>query len=863
MKKFLLILCFISLSTNATLGQNWQTSNTALTTIRNVSAVNDDVVWVNDSNLNNGFSISIDGGITWESKNYPSLFIDNNFGLGMLSAVDTNTAYIIVSLADNPALVGLYKTTDAGDTWLREGTIFNSVDAFPNHVHFWDNNNGVAVGDNFEVFVYQNGTWFDQSSQVSSAGFYSANSPDFIRIVGDSIYLLTNAGTILKSADKGVTWTELTTPFSNFDNLSFEFKDDLNGMLVFNDNASNQIYLTADGGITWNLSGSNVANLLSKIEYVPNEDRFYSAGVLTPELGLSYSDDNGATWTIDSQFNTLFVGEIESTSNGTLFAGVGSDVYYQNQIPLNNLIENAILINSFPFTDNDVRLDLATASGINDSSGCPVGNYNAVYYKFTATESAQFEVFIEDTNSDPVGTSFAIIYTAPNLNVTNESELSIATACGFSASSYLDVVQGTNYYVLIHRSQENASSNIIFESTPVLAVPASERDALIALYNATNGDNWERNTNWNSTELVGNWEGIRTTNIGGIGHVSEINLGGNNLTGTLPTEIGSFPELTYLGLWGNLITGNIPPEIGNLINLKTLDITPNTFSGSIPDEIGNLINLEVLWLNQNGLTGTIPSSFQNLTSLRELYLMGSVNVDSEWSDSAYNGDFPDLTALPLEILRLQDNFFQFEDIADEFATYQANIPDFVFNPQYTVDPPEEVESDFGDDITLTLTDIPGTNRHSANRMSGNSYQWFKDANLIIDANASSYTIINAQGNDSGVYSCQITNADVPGFIVTRSDITVDVGGTLSLGEISLNPLVNIYPNPTDSFINISLPDLNTETSLIIYDMLGKRIQQSQLKTEKIKLDVSDFQSGIYLMHFKIGDKTLIKKLIKK
>ncbi len=51
--------------------------------------------------------------------------------------------------------------------------------------------------------------------------------------------------------------------------------------------------------------------------------------------------------------------------------------------------------------------------------------------------------------------------------------------------------------------------------------------------------------------------------------------------------------------------------------------------------------------------------------------------------------------------------------------------------------------------------------------------------------------------------------------------------------------------------------------MTIYDMLGKRIYQSQISNSNTKVDISDFQSGIYLMHFKIGDKTLIKKLIKK
>jgi hypothetical protein len=533
------------------------------------------------------------------------------------------------------------------------------------------------------------------------------------------------------------------------------------------------------------------------------------------------------------------------------------------QAPANDLIENATLINTFPFTDSDVRLDLATASGINDSSNCPVGNYNAVSYKFTAAEDSQFEVFIEDSNASSLGTTFAIIFSAPSLNVVDESELNRLSPCAFSPSAYIDLEQGTNYYVLVHRNQASAFSNIIFENTPVLPVPSSERDALIALYNSTNGDNWNNNTNWNSTEPVANWFGISTINIDGVGHVSEIRLGGNNLSGDLPIAIGNFPELTNLLLWSNQLTGNIPPEIGNLTNLVEMDLSPNTFSGSIPTEMGNLINLEILWLNQNGLTGTIPSSFQNLVNLRQLYLIGSVGVGSEWSSSSFNGDFPDLTALPLEVLRMENNFFQFEDIADEFATYQANIATFIFNPQYTVDPPEEVTSDVGEDIILTLTDVPSTNRNSSKRLTGNSYQWFKDGVLLTDGNESSYTIVNAQTTDSGVYTCEITNADVPGFIITRSGITVDVGGTLSVDDNNLNAIINLYPNPADSSINISLPESNSEASLKIYNMLGKIIYQTQLLNSETRFNIAHFQSGMYLTQIKIGDKTIIKKLIKK
>ncbi len=534
------------------------------------------------------------------------------------------------------------------------------------------------------------------------------------------------------------------------------------------------------------------------------------------------------------------------------------------QVPPNDLIENATLINAFPFTDSSVRLDLATASGTNDPSGCPLGNYKTVNYKFTATESSQFEVFIKDiNNADIVGSSFTVILSAPSLNVTDETELSIETPCGFGTSMYIDIVQGTTYYIIVHRNESNALSNIIFESTPVIPVPTSERDALIALYNSTNGDNWNNNTNWNSAELVGNWYGIRTTNINGVGHVSEISLGSNNLTGTIPVEIGNFPELTSLDLWSNQLTGSIPSEIGNLTKLINLDLSPNTFSGTIPTEIGNLVNLEVLWLNQNGLTGNVPSSFQNLVNLKELHLRGSVDPNTEWSSSSFSGDFPDLTALPLEVLDMKNNFFQFEDVADEFATYQANIPDFTFAPQYTVDPPEEILTDVGEDITLTITDVPGTNRYSASIMSVNNYQWLKDGSILSGANSSSYTITNAQNTDSGIYSCEITNVDVPGFIITRSGITVDVGGTLGVDENNLETTLVLYPNPSNSIINIKLPELIYEASFTIYDMLGKKIHQSQILNSKEDINISHFKSGIYLAYFKIKDKTIIKKLVKK
>jgi len=41
-------------------------------------------------------------------------------------------------------------------------------------------------------------------------------------------------------------------------------------------------------------------------------------------------------------------------------------------------------------------------------------------------------------------------------------------------------------------------------------IPQQEHDALVALYNATDGDNWSDNSNWITGEDEGTWFGSKT-----------------------------------------------------------------------------------------------------------------------------------------------------------------------------------------------------------------------------------------------------------------------------------------------------------------------------------------------------------------
>ena len=93
-----------------------------------------------------------------------------------------------------------------------------------------------------------------------------------------------------------------------------------------------------------------------------------------------------------------------------------------------------------------------------------------------------------------------------------------------------------------------------------------------------------------------------------IESTTEINLGYQGLTGSIPPEIGCLTNLEYLGLYNNQLTGEIPPEIGNLTNLNYLYLFDNQLTGEIPTEVCDLIESNNLSmssiLNNNNLINT-------------------------------------------------------------------------------------------------------------------------------------------------------------------------------------------------------------------------------------------------------------------
>ncbi|MEL7222261.1 MAG: peptidoglycan DD-metalloendopeptidase family protein, partial [Bacteroidota bacterium] len=196
-------------------------------------------------------------------------------------------------------------------------------------------------------------------------------------------------------------------------------------------------------------------------------------------------------------------------------------------------------------------------------------------------------------------------------------------------------------------------------------------NALMALYNSTNGANWNNNDGWAEgvagTDCdVCNWYGIEcdgngrvttlrmnfsfgdegyTICLGGDGNnlsgpipdlqlpfLEVIDLPCNNLSGDLPDFTG-LPNLRELILVGNNLSGNLV-DFHNIPNLELLSLSINPITGSLLD-FTNLPNLEQLYLRSCSLSGFIPD-FQNLPVLGILYVDGNNLI----------GEIPDFTNLP-------------------------------------------------------------------------------------------------------------------------------------------------------------------------------------------------------------------------
>ncbi len=323
MKHFFLAAILLGLCGSAACAQ-WQlqTINTNAD-FRGLCVVSPNVAWV--SGTKGTFARTTDGGKTWSVGSVPGA---EKLDFRDVEAFGETTAYLLSAGPGDASRI--YKTIDGGKSWAMQ---FKSADpaAFFDAIAFWDEKNGIALGDpvkgQFQFLVTADGgaNWKPLAAKVlppalSGEGAFAASGTCLVTHGESDVWFATGgakAARVFHSKDRGQNWEVSETPIlAGADSagiFSIAFRDKQHGMIVGGDyRKPNEIgasaATTSDGGKTWNLLDKRLP-FRSAVAWA--KDRWVAVGTSGSHVSL----DNGATWKLLDGENYNSVG-FTSTGEG-------------------------------------------------------------------------------------------------------------------------------------------------------------------------------------------------------------------------------------------------------------------------------------------------------------------------------------------------------------------------------------------------------------------------------------------------------------------------------------------------------------------------------------------------------------------
>ena len=340
------------------------------------------------------------------------------------------------------------------------------------------------------------------------------------------------------------------------------------------------------------------------------------------------------------------------------------------------------------------------------------------------TETTVVIGWLEPDNQGPRINDYDVQYREPELEWLDH-ELS-----GTSKTTEIaNLAPGTEYEYQVRAVNDEGAGEWSESTTFETLEPESpdlftDWQALVALYKATVGENWDDNENWRidgdtpTADELNTFYGVYVQ----FGRVVVLNLASNNLDGELPPELNDLAGLRRLDLRSNLLSGSLPSELGGLGELTKLILLGNELIGSIPESFGDLSNLFELDLGSNLLSGEIPSSLGNLRHLIYLRLdaneisgampaeLGALEnvVIMNFSNNNLNGQIPpELGDLNLLCMFLNNNQFTGEIPPELGNMINLNVLDLSYNDLTGTIPDELWDLDYLDELFLNNNSLTG------------------------------------------------------------------------------------------------------------------------------------------------------------
>ncbi len=156
------------------------------------------------------------------------------------------------------------------------------------------------------------------------------------------------------------------------------------------------------------------------------------------------------------------------------------------------------------------------------------------------------------------------------------------------------------------------------------------------------------------------------------------------------------------------------------------------------------------------------------------------------------------------------------------------------------------------DVAAKIVDATGKTISSSNLAKNRSAE-FKNLSLA----AGSYSLI-IQGGAELTPQTGFSNYSSLGYYAMEGTLSGAV--ITSIGDISLDNSIAVFPNPTESAVNISYGFNNPDTEVTLTTMTGQIIYFSRQMVQTI--DLSDLSKGIYFLKITVGGESCVKKISK-
>lgn len=252
-------------------------------------------------------------------------------------SIAKSNKYVFILSVANPALLYRISKNDSSANLVYQE---NHEKVFYDSMQFWDDKEGIAMGDPIDgclnIIRTRDGgsSWnkipCEKLPKVLNGEAAFAASNTNIVVKGNNTWIVSGGkkSRVFYSPDRGNSWSVYETPIAQGKAMTgiftADFYDSKNGFVAGGDyevrsqNFSNKA-ITSNGGKTWELIAENQGfGYASCVQYIPksNGKSLVTVGI----SGLYYSSNSGKTWkqlSTDSSLNTIrFINENTAIAAG-------------------------------------------------------------------------------------------------------------------------------------------------------------------------------------------------------------------------------------------------------------------------------------------------------------------------------------------------------------------------------------------------------------------------------------------------------------------------------------------------------------------------------------------------------------------